>query len=394
MRNYFINYVKEHPAIAGFIWSLARFILRLFSLFIRVDQRAIIFSSFGGRNFDDSPRALYDKIRSMKEFDGWALTWAFLDPEKFEIPRGNKVKIDTFSFFKALLTSRVWIGNSEIDRGIKIRSKKYIVVETWHGTPLKKICGEEIQTSVEKVKSIGKRDNLTIRCSQSEFDKTIFARIFYAEYDMILDSDLPRNDSLLAYTNLEKESIKEKLGITSDRKVILYTPTYREYLINEHRENFIVPPIDFNKWKDLFGKNYVFLLRAHYMVSSAFDLGNTDFVIDVSKYPRLNDLYIISDLMISDYSSTFFDYSILDRPMLCFAYDLEEYSTKRGLYLDLEKELPCRIDQTEEQLIDSILTLDYHKACKETKSFHMKYAPYSGKSCEIVVNAILDKLKK
>ena len=133
------------------MWDGMRICLRIMGFFIPVNKKSIIFSSFGGRRFDDSPRALYDKICSMEEFRDWKLIWAFIEPEKIEIPRGEKVKIDTWPFFKALLSTYVWIGNSEIDRGIRLFSSKHIRIETWHGTPLKKICGEENQTSVEKV---------------------------------------------------------------------------------------------------------------------------------------------------------------------------------------------------------------------------------------------------
>lgn len=393
MRNFIISFIKNHPGIANFLWDGMRICLRIMGFFIPVNKKSIIFSSFGGRRFDDSPRALYDKICSMEEFRDWKLIWAFIEPEKIEIPRGEKVKIDTWPFFKALLSTYVWIGNSEIDRGIRLFSSKHIRIETWHGTPLKKICGEENQTSVEKVSKSRKLDNTTIRCSQSEYDRNIFSRIFTASKDSILLSDLPRNDSLLMYSEEEINGIREKLNIDKSKKVILYTPTFREYETDEKGENAIAPPITFDKWERLLGENYVLLVRAHYVVTKAMNLPNTSFVKDVSKYESLNDLYVISDLMISDYSSTFFDYSILNRPMLCFAYDWEEYTEKRGLYLDLEKELPCEIDKNEDALLNHILNLDYSKASDMTKQFQMKYAPFAGNSCEMVINALLTRLK-
>lgn len=143
MRDTIISYVKNHPVLANMIWDGVRFCMRVMSIFVHVNRETIIFASFGGRKFDDSPKALYDKICSLDEFKDWKLIWAFVEPDRYKIPRGEKVQIDTIIFFKALLSTRVWIGNSEIDRGIRFFSKKIIRIETWHGTPIKKICGGE-----------------------------------------------------------------------------------------------------------------------------------------------------------------------------------------------------------------------------------------------------------
>lgn len=393
MRERLISFLKSHPRLVSFVWSAARCFLQLCSLFLPV-KKTILFSAFGGRRFDDSPKALYDEICRRKEFDDWQLVWAFVEPEKFQLPRGTKVKIDTPRFFYTLLTSRIWIGNSEVDRGIGLSGKKHIRVETWHGTPLKKICGEENQNSFGKdpAKYTGKIDRETIRCAQSEYDREIFARIFHASKDSILLSDLPRNDSLLKYSQEEVSTIRKSLGIPTEKKVILYTPTYREYLVNENHQTYIAPPIDLARWKEELGSEYMLLVRAHYAVSASMGLKDDDFVKDVSNYPCLNDLYVISDMMISDYSSTYFDYAILDRLMFCFAYDRAEYEQKRGLYLNLDDVLPCSVDMDEETLLAHIKNADYKEACEKTKCFHEKFAPYSGNASFVVVNKILEKL--
>lgn len=392
MRERIITYLKKHPLITNFTWGVLRLVLNVLDRLIPVRKKSMIFSSFGGRSFDDSPKALYDKICSMDEYKDWTLKWAFVEPEDVDLPRGEKIKIDTVSFFIALLSTYVWIGNSEIDRGIKLFSKKHIRIETWHGTPLKRICGEENQTSVERVSKSRVIDHSTIRCSQSEYDREIFSRIFNASRDSILLSDLPRNDSLLCYSPEAIEVIKDKLQLGHEKKIILYTPTYREYLIDMHGDTIIAPPINFARWESELGSEYVLLIRAHYAVTSAMNLPKSDFVKDVSSYPCINDLYAISDMMISDYSSTFFDYSILDRPMLCFAYDLDEYMEKRGLYLDLEKELPCPIDKDENSLLTHIKEINVEKASKATKDFHQRFAPHAGRSCDIVINVLSNRI--
>lgn len=397
MRERLINYLKKHPVILDLFWKTLSLLLKLWSIFLPLDDKCIIFTSFGGRKFDDSPRAIYEEICSRPEFDDWKIIWAFVQPDQFQLIRGETVKIDTLSFFKALLTSKIWVSNSGMSRGIKIDRDKIIKIETWHGTPLKKIGGEEHQNSMLKKKKNNTRskiDSKTIRCAQSEFDSKIFQRIFNASKKSILMTDLPRNDALLRYDVSEVDNIRKKLGIAKNKKVILYTPTYREYLVDKRNNTYIAPPIDFNKWNKMLGSEYVLLFRAHYAVNKALNLKSTKFVIDVSDYPNLNDLYIISDMMISDYSSTFVDYSILERPMLCFAYDLEEYQEKRGLYVNLEEILPCPVDKDEDSIINRIISMDYEKGCFETSKFKERYAPFAGGASKKVVDEIIKSINK
>ena len=360
MRTRIINLLKGHPKILDFFWNCMRHLLQFIGIFIPVQKKRIVFASFGGRKYDDSPRAVYEEMLGRKEFSDWDFVWVFVNPAQFEIPKGRKVKIDTWAFFKTLLSSRVWVSNSGMDRGIDIHKKGIIKVETWHGSPIKKIGGEENTGSMLVSEDKVHTDNETIRCAQSDYDLEILARINKVNKDCFLLSDLPRNDILAKGISKERElAIKTKIGISDDRKVLLYMPTYREYLVDENMDMYIKPPMDLKRWKDELGDQYILLMRAHYAVSRALDIKNDGFVFDVSNYPEVNDLYLIADVLISDYSSSFFDYSILDRPMICFAYDLEEYSEKRGLYIDLSKELPCRINKTEAEVIDEIKTLDY-----------------------------------
>lgn len=394
MRERLISFLKANPLFVRIIWDLARLFLRVWGWFVPVHQKTMVFCSFGGRKYDDSPKAIYEEVCSRHEFDDWKLIWAFVDPDKHDIPRGDKIKVDTPHFFKTLLSSKVWISNSGMDRGIDLMRKCNIRVETWHGAPLKKIGGEENQNSFGSNPQSyhGKLDADTIRCAQSEFDREIFARINHAERSAILLCDLPRNDGLFKYSANAISEIKNKIGISKDKKVILYAPTYREYLVNEHNETFIVPPVDLAKWEKELGDTYVLLMRAHYAVTSALKIQESDFVKDVSSYPYINDLYIVSDILLSDYSSAYFDYSILDRPMLCFAYDLAEYKEKRGLYLELEEALPCEIDYHEDSLLSHIKALDYSNASERTKAFHQKYAPYAGHASKAVVDEVIKRL--
>lgn len=392
MRLRFINFLKRHVGLLGFCRAAMRVMMKITYLF-PIRKKTMLFSSFGGRNFDDSPRAIYDEICGRREFDDWKLIWAFVEPERYTLPRGEKIKIDSFRFFRTLFTARVWVSNSGMDRGFELRNPRILRVETWHGTPLKKICGEENTNAIKKSRYVRAPDKTAIRCAQSEYDREILARVLVAEKDTFLLCDLPRNDALLRYTPKDKAAIRSTLGIPQGKKVLLYVPTYREYLLNEKKETYLVPPIDFKKWEERLGGEYVLLIRAHYAVSAVLALTENDFVRDVSAYERLNDLYAVADVLLSDYSSAFIDASILDTPMLCFAYDLEEYEEKRGLYLDLAEILPCPVCKTEDEVLDEIAHLDKAEASAQTERFHRRFAPYAGHATDTVVDEMQRRLK-
>ena len=136
----------------------------------------------------------------------------------------------------------------------------------------------------------------------------------------------PRNDDLFRYTEEKCENIKKELGIPADKKVILYAPTWRQ---SQHTagEGFTYSlGIDFDKMKTRLGDKAVILFRTHYFISNSFDFSKYGgFIKDVSSYDEINDLYLISDLLITDYSSVFFDYANLERPILFYMYDYEAY---------------------------------------------------------------------
>lgn len=392
MRLRFINFLKRHVGLLSFCRAVMRGIMKITYLF-PIRKRTMLFASFGGRNFDDSPRAIYDEICNRREFDDWKLVWAFVEPERFTLPRGEKVKIDSFHFFRILFTARVWVSNSGMDRGFELRNPRILRVETWHGTPLKKICGEEHTNAVKKSRYVSAPDKTAIRCAQSEYDREILARVLVAEKNTFLLCDLPRNDALLHYTPRDKAAIRSALGIPQGKKVLLYMPTYREYLLNEARETYLAPPVDLKKWERRLGGEYVLLIRAHYAVNAALALTENDFVRDVSAYERLNDLYAVADVLLSDYSSAFIDASILGMPMLCFAYDLEEYEEKRGLYLDLAENLPCPICKTEDEILDEITRLNKAEASARTERFRRRFAPYAGDATDTIVDEMQRRLK-
>ena len=319
------------------------------------------------------------------------MVWAFQNPNDFDLPRGKSIKTDSLRYFIISLKARVWVTNSTVERGLNFKGKNTYYFNTWHGTPIKKM-GKDI--SINSSSFSGKfKWKVDLMTAQSKYEADIFSRVFNIDREKFLICGLPRNDNLANVSEETKRSVMMKLGLPLDKKVILYAPTFREYERDEKLNCVIAPPIDFVKWKKIIGSEYVILFRAHYEVSKVLNIKiDNGFIYNMSEYPVLNDLMIASDMLISDYSSIYFDYSILDKPMICYTYDYENYMDKRGLYFDIREEL-LGGSITENEILDLIKNLPLEKAMEKVKEFRNRYVESYGNATKTSIDVILEKIK-
>jgi len=179
------------------------------------------------------------------------------------------------------------------------------------------------------------------------------------------------------------------LGVQG-KKVILYAPTWRD---NQHESGMgytYQTEVDFDRLRYKLGDDYVILFRAHYLVSNSFDFEKyRGFVIDASKHSDINDLFIASDMLITDYSSVFFDYANLHKPIIFYMYDLDYYASElRGFYLSLN-ELPGPIVKEEDALIKAILDADLWIKDVKYEEFHERFNPLDdGHASERLLKAL------
>lgn len=138
--------------------------------------------------------------------------------------------------------------------------------------------------------------------------------------------------------------------------------------------------LDLKLLKKELGNDYIVLLRTHYFIADKLDVtGLEDFVVNVSNYDDITELYLISDILITDYSSVFFDYANLRRPILFYTYDLEKYRDMlRGFYLDIEKDLPGPLLFTDEEVVEAIKNIDVISA-----RYKEKYDEFYEKFCSL-----------
>ena len=168
----------------------------------------------------------------------------------------------------------------------------------------------------------------------------------------MLTDGYPRNDFLLNYTSADVARIRRELDLPADKTIVLYAPTWRD---DQHEAGVgytLNVGVDFEAMRRELGDTHIILFRAHYLIANAFHFENYEgFVRDVSQIDDINELYVASDMLITDYSSVFFDYANLRRPILFYMYDLAKYADQiRGFYLDLA-ELPGPIIERQPELI-------------------------------------------
>ena len=389
MKQKIANLLKYNKALYAIYYKVMSFCVNLLKLFIKTDEKLILFNSFAGRKYDDSPRAIFEIMRVDCRFKGYKFIWAFHEPDKHVVEGAEKIKTDGLAYFKTALAARVWVTNSSVERGLSFRGKKTFYFNTWHGTPMKKM-GSDIEVSNQAFRGKG-QNKFDIMMSQGHFETDVFSRSFGIPKEKFLEAGLPRNDILANYTEERRRAIRSKLGVRGDQIVILYCPTFREYDKDEGLGVVMAPPMDLKKWERELGESYVLLMRAHYEVSKVMQIEENDFVRNMTDYPDLNDLFIAADILISDYSSVFFDYSITGKPMLHFCYDYEKYSSKRGMYFDVREKVSG--SDSEDGVIKLIKGMEPEEEQKKTVAFRNQYVNFYGFAAKAAVDCIAEELK-
>lgn len=400
IKQHILQLVKDNQAariVVRKMWSFYRKLRYLpFYLFSRVNNTIILFESFSGRRYNDNPRALFEEMVSDVAFNNTTFIWAFrelsneIPAEILEKYNVVQVKYDSISYLKYYARAKYVITNSSFPVHV-MKKKKQCLVQTWHGTPLKRLgCDLSIESYNSPYKSLkqihksyshdGYLMDYLISPSPYTSEKLSYAFDLASQKkkDIILEIGYPRNDFLYTFTQEQSQQIKEELLVPEGKKVLLYAPTWRD---NEHSVTdgyTYLPDIDFDYLRENLSDEYVLLYRTHQFIEKTLDLKKyKGFIINVSDYSEVSHLYVISDILITDYSSVFFDYANLRRPIIFYMYDMDTYLNEtHGLYFDVE-ELPGPICKTESELIAAINGIENGKSrfCQKYDKFNEKFTP-------------------
>ncbi len=328
-------------------------------------REAILFVSFDGHSCTDNPLAIAEELR--RRGDRREQIWAVRD-WSVRVPAGaTPVLFGTAAYFAALGRSRYLIANDHLAQPYRRRpGQRY--VQTWHGTPLKRI-GYDI---VNPTFASGSRffdfmaydvAQWDLLISPNPFSTPIMRRAFKFTGE-IGETGYPRNDALLAAAEQPDPDrvrrIRRRLGLPDAKRVAMYVPTWRD---DQHdgtsRYRFDLR-LDLAAARRRLADDYVLLIRGHHLMAG-WELAAAEpgFAFDVTEYPDINDLLGVTDVLITDYSSVRFDFAPTGRPMLFFTYDLEQYRDHlRGFYFDFEAAAPGPLLATSEQVVDALADLD------------------------------------
>ncbi|HCX63924.1 MAG TPA: CDP-glycerol glycerophosphotransferase family protein, partial [Eubacteriaceae bacterium] len=363
----------------------------------KVNPRKAIFESYGGRQYSCHPRAIYEYIQ--EHHPDMDCVWSVEPSEASTFKKMGIPYVKRFSpaWFFAMAKSKYWITNTRFPLWVE-KPADTVYLQTWHGTPLKKL-GMDIEevfmpgTTTFQYKRNFYREsrNWDYLISPNRFSTNVFSRAYGLDREKIIESGSPRNDFLVNNKNNQTilEKIKRKRNLPTDKKIILYAPTWRddEYFSKaKYRYN---AALDLNKLKNALKDEYIVLLRMHYLVADNVDLtGVEDFAYNVSD-GDITELYLISDLLITDYSSVYFDYAVLNRPMVFFMYDIDDYRDRlRGFYFDVTKHVPGPIVKDNDRLIEAIQNKDADN--EKQKRFYQNFcALEDGNATKRVVEQII-----
>ncbi|CAM3508585.1 CDP-glycerol glycerophosphotransferase family protein [Bacillus subtilis] len=375
-------------------------LFKIFALLPR-NNKLILFESYSGKQFSCNPRAIYEYLQENKDQYDYKLIWSIDKRYLSALDGVDAAYIKRFSlkWIWYMATAKYWITNSRLPLWIP-KPKNTLYVQTWHGTPLKKLANDmdEVHmpgTTTEKYKQnfLQEASKWDYLISPNAYSTEIFKRAFQFK-KQILETGYPRNDILYS---LNKESlinkVKQELGIGEGKKIILYAPTWRDNEFKKVGQYKFKLQFDLEEMKRELGDSVVILLRMHYLVSEKFNLRKyKDFVKDVSLYKDIRDLYLISDLLITDYSSVFFDYMNLKKPIVFFVYDLPAYRDSiRGFYFDFQQKTPGNLVQTSEELIKTVKELLHNPYIDHNyEDFYNEFCNLEdGKASKRVIETIL-----
>ena len=345
-----------------------------------VAKNWILFESFFGKSFSGNPKYIYEYICA--NLPGiYRCIW-IINNKKTDIPfRHKKIKRFSIRYYYYLARCEYMVFNSR-QPVWTVKREGNVFLQTWHGTPLKKLGFdiEDISSATPKYKQhIYKQSRAwDYLIAANAFSSETFRRCFMFE-NTILNTGYPRNDILYSIDRAQIAAIiRRNLGIPKDKKTILYAPTWRDDEFYGKGKYKFKLHLNLELMKRELKDDYVILIRTHYFIADSIDVSDlSGFAYNVSKYDDISELYLISDILITDYSSVFFDFANLKRPMLFFTYDLEKYrDVLRGFYIDIEKEVPGPLVFTSEEVIDAINNID-----SVAKRYKEKYEEFYNKFC-------------
>ena len=347
------------------------------------------FKMFKGTNVE--PKRISFIIDSKESFKG-NLDYIKKEFEKrgdFEFHFFYKDKL-SFKSFKMLAGSRyIFLNDNFFPLAFMKFKPENIIVQLWHAPGASKKFGGSVDIeSRDILAKISENTDYLIVTSKNIV--SYYAEAFQMSENKIKALGLPRMDYYFENHDLDKlkEEFSKKYNISKDKKIILYAPTFRD----EERYNNVFDYLDLDRFNEELGDEYVLALRLHPKIKDFYkdDIVSEGKYVDVSDFESEQELMLISDILITDYSSIMIEYSVLDKPTVFFTYDLDEYlANERGFYYDFKTTVPGPIAYTSDELIDVIKNDRFDKS-KISEFVKTQFDEIDGHSSQRIVDYLLN----
>lgn len=374
-----IRHTKKYKNICSKIYE------KLF-LKLPIKDKTVVFESFLGRNMSGNPKYLYKYFVEQGLDKEYKLIWILNDIDTEIEGNCEKVRRKSLKYYYYMATSQYWVFNArQADEIVKREGTTYL--QTWHGTPLKRLASDMFNVNMAGVSDVQEYIDRFYKNSrrwdylmaQNEYSAEIFKRCFNFNKEVLFGYSA--NDILYTDNNeVAIDNLKEKFELPKDKKVILYAPTWRDDNVYKKGHYKMTMELELRQMQEKIGDEYIVILKMHYLITNSINISDfKGFVYDLSIGTDIQELYLVSDILITDYSSTMFDFANLRRNTIFFTYDIENYrDSLRGFYFDLEEEAPGPVVKTTEEVVDSILNIE-----KVTEEYKEKEQLFYDKFCHI-----------
>lgn len=309
----------------------------------------------------------------------------------FEFNFFYKDKI-SFNDFKNLATSRfVFLNDNFFPLAFMNFKDETSVIQLWHAPGASKKFGGSVCSDEEREMLSKASDNTDFLITSSKNVENEYAEAFQIDKSKIKPLGLPRIDYYFENHDVDriKSEFCQKYNVSPDKKIILYAPTFRD----EKKYNNVFDYLDLEDFNEALGEEYVFALRLHPKIRDFYDgdISSKGQYIDVSSFKSEQELMLISDMLITDYSSIMIEYAILNRPIVFFTYDLDSYlSNERGFYYDFKETVPGPIVYTCEELINVIENNEFDER-KISDFVRTQFDAIDGESSKRITDFLLNE---
>lgn len=353
-----MNDFKKYKLLSKSIYKLKIFIKKIIWNILILTQpiksNKIVVCNFYGKGYGCNPKYIIEEIINQNlKYD---IVWLLSNIENNnEIP--SEIRVVRYGSIKAmyeLVTAKIWIDNCRKSFYPPKKRKSQYYIQTWHGGIGIKAVEKDVEKNlsssyVNNAKNDSKMIDLLI--SNSKWCTELYERAFWYDGE-ILECGSPRVDILFNNNKYLKEKICKHYNINKEMKIVLYAPTFRNSGdLSIYNLNY---KLCMKALEDKFGGEWTTFVRLHPNISNlSKGIKSSSSIINVTDYNDMQELLAISDILITDFSNSIFEFSYVKKPVFIYASDYEQYINERGFTVNLDK-LPFNINKSNDELINDI----------------------------------------